>query len=128
MEEERKKAVEESTAKTENVENVENSEKEEDYKLPDISLQLEQTLEFEGKSYDKIDLNGLYNLSLRDISEVQQQMVRNNVYSGFENSVLYYAFIAANVNHMPYEWLDKLDARDATRLQVMVRAFLFARV
>lgn len=119
MEEEKKKAVEESTAKTEN---------EEDYELPDVSMPLEHPIEFEGKTYEKVDMNGIYDISLADLAEIQSQMNRKGIYADYERSIYFYAFVAAKANNMPYEWLLGMKARDAERLQMMVKAFLFTRV
>ncbi len=105
------------------------AETEED--MPDLVLRLEAPIEVEGERIEKIDMNGLYDLTLMDLSEVDREYARltgKSVTAAVQVDRLYAALTAAKANHKPYEWLMGVKLRDSNRLSTMVYTFFYMRV
>lgn len=100
-------------------------------KLPDITIKLETPFEFDGAEVGEIGLNGLYDLTLMDMSEIDREYMRlrgERVTATTGVDRLYAALVAAKANHKPFEWLMKLKARDSIRLMNAVFTFFYVRV
>lgn len=100
-------------------------------KLPGIVIKLEVPIEVEGETIDKVELDGLYDMTLMDMSEVDREYTRlrgERVTATTGIDRLYAALVAAKANHKPYEWLMGLKARDSIRLMNAVFTFFYVRV
>ncbi len=100
-------------------------------KLPEFTIRLEMPIEVEGETVDKVDLEGLYNMTLMDMSEVDREYMRlrgERVTATTGVDRLYAALVAAKANRKPYEWLMGVKARDSIRLRNAVFTFFYVRV
>ena len=89
---------------------------------------LKKAVTFENKEYPEIDLTGLENLNGRDIRELDRLFkVKGGRIAGGnvkEFDSLYLQLVAAKATGLPLEFFDVISAKDATRLEVMIRNFL----
>lgn len=100
-------------------------------KLPGLEIGLESPIDVEGEHLDKIDLNGLYDMTLMDMFEVDREYTKlsgERVTATTAPDRLYAALVAAKANHKPYEWLMRLKLRDSIRLMNAVYTFFYVRV
>lgn len=93
-----------------------------------FKLVLEDPFLFDGEEVKEIDLEELFGLTAGDMCAMDLQMAVKG-YSGIRmDATRQYAMLAAaRVNHKPWEWLDRMNARDSVRLRDMVSAFFYAR-
>jgi len=103
---------------------------EKESKKPSMKLVLESPFEFEGEEIKEIDLSGLFDLTIADLTSVDNEMRRYGVDVTATSGVsrIYAALVASKANKKPYEWLLNMKGRDSVRLMNMVHAFFYARV
>lgn len=84
--------------------------------------------QFEGQTVETIDLNGLFDLTGRDICQIDDQMLAKG-YSGqgLELTKQYALFVAAKINGQPWEYCDNMKARDVIRIKNIVSNFFYSR-
>nr|DAU15673.1 MAG TPA: tail assembly chaperone protein [Caudoviricetes sp.] len=84
--------------------------------------------EFEGKTIETVDLNGLFDLTGRDICQIDDQMLAKG-YSGqgLELTKQYALFTVAKVCKQPWEYCDNMKARDVIRIKNIVSNFFYSR-
>ena len=93
-----------------------------------LKLTLGDPFLFDGKEVTEIGLEGLFDLTARDMCEIDRQMMARG-YSGprMDTTRQYAMLAAARVNDKPWEWLDEMRARDSVLLRDMVSAFFYVR-
>lgn len=103
---------------------------EKESKKPSMKLVLESPFNFEGEEIKEIDLSGLFDLTIADLTSVDNEMRRYGVDVTATSGVsrIYAALVASKANKKPYEWLLNMKGRDSVRLMNMVHAFFYARV
>ncbi len=80
---------------------------------------------FEGKEYNELDLSGLDNLNATDLSIVEKHFVKSgNVDVLKENNITFCLLIAQRATNLPFEFFDNLPIPHATRIKMVVSAFL----
>lgn len=94
-----------------------------------LVLKLQQPIDFEGKTYNEIDLSKLENLSATDLGKIES--LYQNKYPGEigivkEFSSNYYAVIANYITSLPFEMLDLMKIRDFMKMKVLIQNFLFS--
>lgn len=84
--------------------------------------------EFEGKTVEKVDLNGLFDLTGRDLCQIDDQMLAKG-YSGqnMELTKQYALLVVAKVCGQPWEYADNMRARDAIRMKNIISNFFYTR-
>ena len=84
--------------------------------------------EFEGKTIETVDLNGLFDLTGRDICQIDDQMLAKG-YSGqgLELTEQYALSTVAKVCKQPWEYCDNMKARDVIRIKNIVSNFFYSR-
>lgn len=94
----------------------------------DMRFVLERPFKFEGEKIESIDMNGLLDMTLTDLDQVERWMNRANPEWKGDINELYAAYVAAVINNKPQEWLLDMGVRDAKRLRNMVFTFFYVRV
>jgi hypothetical protein len=97
-----------------------------DVKNTALVLVLKRPIVFEGKEIKEIDLNGLEDLTgkeMRKIDKIFRTTGGAGVYSKEVDSS-YLQLVAMEVTGHPQELFDKLYAKDITALEIKVRNFL----
>lgn len=94
----------------------------------DLKLQLGDPFRFDDKEYTELDLSGLFDLTAMDMAEIDRRMQAMGYnYARPEVTGIYAMLVAAKVNHKPWEFCNKMKARDMIRLRETVRAFFYAQ-
>jgi hypothetical protein len=95
--------------------------------LKNAMSKLSQPFKYNGKEVTGIDLSGLLDLTAHDMVEIDAEMQKRG-FSGhrIEMSRQYAMLLAAKINHMPYDFCDRMSARDSIRLKDAITVFLFA--
>ena len=97
-------------------------------KVPAI-MSLEVPFEFEGETYESIDLSGLATARAEDMCEVDEEAKRqgDSSVNGLHPEITrkYAMLLACRLNRKPYNWLDKMNAKDSIRLRETVTAFFY---
>nr|DAS15505.1 MAG TPA: tail assembly chaperone protein [Caudoviricetes sp.] len=97
-------------------------------KVPAI-MPLEVPFEFEGETYESIDLSGLATARAEDMCEVDEEAKRqgDSSINGLHPEITrkYAMLLACRLNRKPYNWLDKMNAKDSIRLRETVTAFFY---
>ena len=92
-------------------------------------MPLEVPFEFEGETYESIDLSGLATAMAEDMCEVDEEAKRQGDSSanGLHPEITrkYAMLLACRLNRKPYNWLDKMNAKDSIRLRETVTAFFY---
>lgn len=100
----------------------------EEEQQPDLILKLGDPFRFDGQEYTELDLSGLFDLTAMDMAEIDRRMqVMGYSYARPEVTGTYAMLVAARVNHKPWEFCQKMKARDMIRLRETVRAFFYAQ-
>jgi len=97
-----------------------------DEEKPTLIIQLYDHYVFDGEEVKEINLSGLYDMTAEDMFAVDDQMRRRG-YSGSNPEItrLYALLTAARVNRKPWEWCNKMKARDAVRIKNVVAGFFY---
>lgn len=94
----------------------------------ELKIELADPYTFDGEEVKSIDLSGLFDLTAMNMTEVDRQMANMGYsYARPEVTGIYAMLIAAKVNHKPWEYCNKMKARDFIRLRETVRAFFYAQ-
>lgn len=81
---------------------------------------------FEGDMYDGIDLSGLYNLTMRNLNNIEKKFYRLAVTSfNPENTITYSMLVAQEASGLPIEFFEQLPAKDMIIIKRYVVNFLF---
>ena len=89
--------------------------------------ELSQPFKYNGKEVKGIDLSGLLDLTAHDMVEIDAEMQRRGfVGHRLEMTRQYAMLLAAKINHMPFDFCDRMSARDSIRLKDAITVFLFA--
>lgn len=93
-----------------------------------LVIKLMEPYIFEGREIREIDLNGLYDLTARDIIQIDDMMLRSG-YSGQNMELLNkYALLAvARALKEPWEFCDNMKSRDVIRIKNIVSGFFYMR-
>lgn len=93
---------------------------------PLLSVTLYDPYVFDDVEVKVIDLSGLYDMTAEDMFAVDEQMRRRG-YSGQNPEItrLYALLTTARINHKPWEWCNKMKARDAVRIKNVVSSFFY---
>jgi hypothetical protein len=94
----------------------------------DMRFVLERPFKFEGEKIESVDMNGLLDMTLTDLDQVERWMNRTNPEWKGDINELYAAYVASIINNKPQEWLLNMGVRDAKRLRNMVFMFFYVRV
>lgn len=82
---------------------------------------------FEGKSYDKIDLEGLENLSARDMIKINKRLARKGNVDFMPETNLEYALeLSAAATELPIEFFESLSIKDAVRIKTAIMGFMWS--
>lgn len=89
-------------------------------------IMLKEPIRFEGETYDKINLTGLYNIKAADMVAIARRMTRSgNVDSSPELSLEYALNMANLATGLPLEFFDQLPPYAAMAVKGRVTNFLF---
>ena len=93
-----------------------------------LVLTLADPFEYDGIEVTEICMEGLNDLDASDLCAIDMQMIAKG-YSGARMEVTkqYALLVAARINKKPWEYCNKMKARDTIRLRDMVTAFFYAR-
>lgn len=93
-----------------------------------LVLKLEEPFVFDGEQISRICMDGLLDMTARDMCDIDRQMmIKGFNGGGLEVTRPYSMLVAAKVNQKPWEFCDNMKCRDSIRLNRMVTAFFFAR-
>lgn len=104
--------------------------KDEEQKLKDMmTFKLNDPFKYDGEEITEINLSGILELTARDLVDIDREMLMK----GFSGSRLemtrqYAMLVAAKCNHKPYDFCDRMGARDSIRLKEYVVTFFYAKV
>ena len=94
-------------------------------------LNLEVPFEFEGETYDAIDLSGMPDAKSEDLCEVDREASRMGDVSadGMHPEITrrYAMLFACKINRKPYHWLNNMSARDSINLRRVVTLFFYGQ-
>lgn len=84
--------------------------------------------QFEGETVEKIDLNGLFDLTGRDLCQIDDQMVARG-YTGqnMELTKQYALLTVAKVCGKPWEYAENMRSRDVIRMKNIISNFFYTR-
>lgn len=110
-------AVQNTAPLDENKENIENV----------LKMTLSQPYKYDGEEIKELDLSGLLDLTARDLVEIDREMMRRG-FSGARNELTrqYAMLVAAKIANKPYDYCDRMNARDSIRLKEYLVTFLYA--
>ncbi len=97
-------------------------------KEDDLIIRLKKPVNFEGESYDKIDLNGLHEIKASDMVSINRRLSRSGNIDTNQEFTLEYALNMANVaTGLPIEFFDQIPPYAAMAVKNHVTGFLFRR-
>lgn len=93
---------------------------------PDTLLKFNKPYEFEGKSYDEIDLSGLTRMTAEDMIAAEKYLNRAGVFSPIpEMTSEYVCFIASRASGQPIEFFKHLPPKEAVKLKNRITSFFY---
>jgi hypothetical protein len=107
-------------------ESVENEEQ----KIEEMmSFKLNQSFKYDGEEITELDLSGLLDLNAHDLVDIDREMTRRG-FAGARNELTrqYAMLVAARCNKKPWDFCDRMSARDSIRLKEYVVTFFYATV
>lgn len=107
-------------------ESVENEEQ----KIEEMmSFKLNQSFKYDGEEITELDLSGLLDLNAHDLVDIDREMTRRG-FAGARNELTrqYAMLVAAKCMHKPWDFCDRMSARDSIRLKEYVVTFFYATV
>ena len=107
-------------------ESVENEEQ----KIEEMmSFELNQSFKYDGEEITELDLSGLLDLNAHDLVDIDREMTRRG-FAGARNELTrqYAMLVAAKCMHKPWDFCDRMSARDSIRLKEYVVTFFYATV
>jgi hypothetical protein len=91
-----------------------------------LVIELKKPYEFEGKSYDKIDLSGLENITGNDMIQVNRILEKQGQLPVLQEMKLEYAQeMASRITGYPVEFFKGLRAKDSIKLKNTISNFMF---
>lgn len=94
----------------------------------ELILSLTREHKFEGKTYQKIDLTGLEELTASDMIEVGRTLDKTGNFSFNQEMTIEYACIlCARATKQPIEFFKSLHPKDAIKLKNRVVGFLYGQ-
>jgi len=82
---------------------------------------------FEGQEYTELDLSGLEDLTAKDMTEVDQQCLKNGIaYMQAEMSLPFLMRLAAKASKKPLEFFDNMKIKESTKVKNRVMSFLYS--
>lgn len=94
----------------------------------ELKIDLADPFLFDGEKIKSIDLSGLFELTAADMAAIDRQMQSmGHSYARPEVTGIYAMLVTARINHKPWEFCNKMKARDFIRLRETVRAFFYAQ-
>lgn len=92
----------------------------------ELMLELKKPYEYEGKTYEKIDLRKLENMTTKDLIAANNLMMKKGGYSPTPEMTLDFCCILANrATQIPLEFFYSLSVADAMNLKNKVTNFLY---
>ena len=107
-------------------ESVENEEQ----KIEEMmSFKLNQSFKYDGEEITELDLSGLLDLNAHDLVDIDREMTRRG-FAGARNELTrqYAMLVAARCNKKPWDFCDRMSARDSIRLKEYVVTFFYATI
>ncbi len=94
-----------------------------------MKLKLGTPFKYDGEDITEINLAGLLDLSAHDLVEIDREMAKRG-FAGARNEMTrqYAMLVAAKINHKPFDFCDRMNARDSIRLKEYVVTFFYATV
>lgn len=93
----------------------------------DKIVKLSREYTFEGKKYTELDLSGLDDLTVNDLTEAQRYMSKKNEYSVMpETNLNYCLFLAGLATQLPIEFYLQLKAKDAVAVRTKISTTFFS--
>lgn len=94
----------------------------------ELMVRLAREHKFEGKTYQKIDLTGLEELTASDLIEVSKTLDKTgNVSFQQELTIEYACILCAKATKQPIEFFKSLHPKDAIKLKNRVVGFLYGQ-
>lgn len=105
-------------------------EKTEDQKIEEMmTFKLNQSFKYDGKEITELDLSGLLDLNARDLVDIDREMTRRGFTGARTELTRQYAMlVAARCVKKPWDFCDRMSARDSIRLKEYVVTFFYATV
>lgn len=92
----------------------------------ELMLELKKPYEFEGKTYEKIDLRNLEDMTARDLISANNIMMKRGGYSPTPEMTMEFCCVLANrATKIPLEFFYQLSIADAMNLKSKVTDFLY---
>lgn len=89
-------------------------------------VKLEEPFDFEGKTIDTIDMNGLFDLTGRDLCQIDAQAMARGIEGQMMETTKQYALLAvAKACNQPWEFAENMKARDVIRIKNRVTNFFY---
>ena len=83
---------------------------------------------FDKEEVTEINLDGIFNLTARDLCDIDRQMIAMGYFGArMEVTRQYAMLVAARVNKKPWEFCEGMKARDSIRLKETVTAFFYVK-
>lgn len=94
----------------------------------DLIVVLRSPVEFEGKTYDKVDLTRLKDLSLDDMEAAERAARETQIGSvNLEFTLPYAMTLAARAADLPIEFFNSVKPRDLIAIKTRVVGFLYSQ-
>lgn len=93
-----------------------------------LLIKMMEPFRFDGEEIRELDLNCLYDLTAKDMEQIEAMMIRNG-YSGQNMELLnkYAMLTVARALKKPWEFCDNMKARDVIRIKNIVSGFFYMR-
>lgn len=115
--------MKEELIKTDNVEVLN-----ENGKIVALILNLSKKYEFDGKTYENIDLTSLDNLTAENLIQANRILEKNGNSSFLQEMTLEYACVLCSIaTKLPIEFFESLHPKDAIKLKNRVTSFLYSQ-
>lgn len=104
--------------------------KTEDQKIEEMmTFKLNQSFKYDGEEITELDLSGLLDLNARDLVDIDREMMRRG-FTGTRTELTrqYAMLVAARCAKKPWDFCDRMSARDSIRLKEYVVTFFYATV
>ena len=102
----------------------------EDQKIEEMmTFKLNQPFKYDGEEITKLDLSGLLDLNAHDLVDIDREMTRRG-FTGTRTELTrqYAMLVAARCVKKPWDYCDRMSARDSIRLKEYVVTFFYATV
>lgn len=93
-----------------------------------LVVTLYDSYKYDGEDITEIDLSGLYDMTAEDMFAVDEQMYRSGFAGQNPEITRKYALLtAARINRKPWDYCNRMRARDAVRIKNVVSGFFYMR-